>query len=149
MSAYVVNTEHIDALITAGLHYAHPYGPIRWNFTNPGRPDELQPETATATGAMLLAENVRSVDYRYQENGATPAYTFRRLQGHPAPVVVLKLIDAYEYQACETPDWKDTAAASFCDALRRRMIAALPGYNDAPWGAYDRDVFAAPVPAGR
>jgi hypothetical protein len=47
---------------------------------------------------------------------------------------VAKAIACYEYQACECADWEQSEAVQFCDALRRKMIARLPGYEAAPWG---------------
>lgn len=51
------------------------------------------------------------------------------------PVQVLKCIDFFEYQSNERPEWRDSEAKAFCDALRRRAIRALPGYDEAEWGA--------------
>lgn len=147
MSAYMVDTGHIDALINAGLGLGQPGSNLRW-FTRPVRSDEgmdvyrevvreLTPETAGRVGAMLLTENRRSVDYRYDEEELEEVYEFHHYVGHFDPVAVLKAIDCYEYQACEHPDWPESEAHSFCDSLRKRAIHALPGYDNAPWGVTD------------
>lgn len=163
MSAFVVGTDHIDAMLTAGLTLARPYGPMRWYLPEPPGPAcyqegepwgpaagawareyrrELTKETANEVGAMLLLENLHSVNHRYTEAEAPPAYRFRPLPGHPDPVVVLKAIDCYEYQSCEHPGWKTSEAYAFCDALRRTCIASLAGYDTAPgWEVRSRDVF--------
>ena len=104
-------------------------------------------ESADYVGRMLLWECVRSVAYRYPDDsldglpgpcGFTPEetedYTYRCHARRLEPVEVLKAIDCYEYQSCEHPDWKDSTAAKLCDQLRSRMIAELPGYEEAAWG---------------
>lgn len=162
MSCFEVGSTHIDALLTAGLNVGR-YGPLRWYVPSddtegdyeqgePWGPEaikhyqqrrrELTEETAGMVGAMLVAENRRSVDYRYDEAEEEEPYVFNALQGRPDPVVVLKAIACYEYQACETPDWEESEAYAFCQALRHRMIGALPGYDDADgWEVSDRRVF--------
>ena len=62
--------------------------------------------------------------YEYHSHGA-PRYS---------PVQCLKMIDCYEYQSREGADWERSVARAFCEALRRRLIGALPGYEDAAWG---------------
>jgi hypothetical protein len=87
---------------------------------------------------MLMQACAASVDYRYGSHEQIPFYrhTFRL----PRPAVaVLKLIDCYEYQSCERPDWHESEAYAYCDALRRRLIAQLPGYDAAPWAMGDGD----------
>lgn len=40
----------------------------------------------------------------------------------------------YEYQACESDDWRDTEARAFVDAMRERLLGTLPGAEQASWG---------------
>src|SRR5262252_7882178 len=133
MSAFEVSKTHIDALLTAGLDW-NRYGPVRW-FVNirqhpdwdrafePGEPwgqtamnvyrdckRELTRETAGRVGAMLVNQNKRSVNFRYDEDELEAPYEFEPLPGAPNPLVILKAIGGYEYQACETPDWEETEA---------------------------------------
>jgi len=91
MSAFIVGTTHLDYLVSAGLMFSRQgHGPLRWMAPaeeapaeathergepwGPGaieeynkRRRELTPETADRVGAMLAAENRRSVDHRYNE----------------------------------------------------------------------------------
>jgi hypothetical protein len=120
VSAWIVSKDHIDAIVTADL--GDPYREAR---------------DPASIGRMLWAENVRSVSYRYEgrydvDNPDVAAYEFERW-GLP-PVVVLKALDCYEYQSCETPGWKRSPSFEFCDRLRRSLISRLPGYDAAPWG---------------
>lgn len=168
MSAYVVDREHIDLLIAAGLQ-PDGCGPLSWwdqtDLRDIDYDDlrkhrrELTRQTADAAGAMLWLENVRSVGGRYSSPDVDGelalaadldlpgpvglsmsevwGYTYTRRPGtlSPEPVAVLKAVDCYEYQSCEHDGWHDSEARSFCEALRKRMIHALPGYDEAPWGA--------------
>ena len=154
MSCYMVSTTHIDAMLTAGIRLPRPFGPMTWrNREVPegevsglyvGRQQVLTAATAGRVGAMLLAENRRSVNHRYTEDEIEPPYVFRPLDGTPDPVVVLKAIAGYAYQSNEHPGWVTSEARRFCEALRYVCVWALPGMDDAPgWaiGDSDRGIF--------
>lgn len=163
MSAFVVDTAHIDAMVQAGLRG-------RWNLSWywEGEHHELTRANADEIGAMLLAENVRSVDHRYSPPGReaiygegweTPEqnlpgrYVTEQLPGiepisfpqwltpyrytEPrrsfSPVAILKAIDCYEYQSCEHDEWRESQAFTFCRALRSWCIGKLEGYEAADW----------------
>jgi hypothetical protein len=160
MSAFVVSTVHIDAMLTAGLRLHLPYGdrPLRWWWPEIDAPSDrgswtsaeaqrqaserertLTPDSAGRVGAMLLAENRRSMDHRYNEEELEEPYLFRELPRVPDPIVVLKAIDGYRYQSCEHPIWAGSEAAAFCAALQERAIQCLPSYAEAPWGIEHAD----------
>lgn len=161
----MVDTVHIDALLTAGLRLPRGgQGPLTWFWpaldaaTDRGswtsnqlleqarqRRRQLTDHTCGRVGAMLLAENRRSVDHRYDEQDWEPPYLFTALPGNPDPVVVLKAIDCYRYQSCEHPGWPASEALQFCLALQALAIGHLPGYDHAPWDITDRNVFATPT----
>lgn len=138
MSAYVVDTAHIDYLVQAAIAYGQGgYMYIRGERTEYHNADML--------GAVLLQENIASVMHRYPDcavddlPGPIPTqtvegYTYRE-GGLPqiTPVAVLKAISGYEYQSCEHPDWTSSAAYEFCQQLRAAAINKLPGYHDAAW----------------
>lgn len=134
MSAAVVDIEHINTLVWAGLLPSQPSYTLRWFWDNPTRCGQLDHDTADEVGAMLLAENVRSVGHRYNELTVVPDYVYRA----PAvrtwtPTELLSALACYEYNACEHPDWKTSQAYAFVDALRAKLITHLPGWQDAPW----------------
>lgn len=87
--------------------------------------------SADQVGAILLAANIESVNFRYDEDDLEPIYQYHRAQA--APVEVLKAIDSYEYQACEPDSWPHSEARTIYEALRSTTIAHLPGYDDALW----------------
>jgi hypothetical protein len=139
MSAWVVDDEHISVLLYAGL-LEDTFGPLAWCWDNPLRREELTPETADRVGRMLLAENHRSVNYAYQTPPLSDmdwlVYTYSRPQHvNWLETEILKAIHCYQYQSCESPDWRDTEAWWFCDALEKRIIRNLPGYElGNTWG---------------
>lgn len=162
MSCFVVAKAHIDALLTAGMAQHHrgeswlswfsrelteeeersgyavgaPWGPGSVAIAERLR-RELAPETADEVGQMLWDENRISYAHRYGEQAEFMPYRYERLGGPlaapPSAVQTLKAIDCYEYQSCEHPSWHVGEAKRFCDALRRRMISRLDGYDEADW----------------
>lgn len=157
MSAFMVSTAHIDYLLTGGMSPAvigRVNGPLRWFDEDPDESAyeegvaipagsltwyeahrrELTRATAGMVGAMLLAENRRSVDWRYAESDIEEPYLFREVdRPAPDPVGVLKALSCLEYQSCEHPGWRSSEARRFCDALRDFAIGQLPGYDEAAW----------------
>lgn len=139
MSAFIVGTDHIDYLVAAAIDTSGRLGGFGVYWAG----ERIASHTADVVGAALLAENIASVSYRYADEGTgnlpgpipnpVPAdYVYRPfLQVDAAQV--LKAIDCYEYQSCEHPGWHDAEARRFCDTLRRRYAATMPGYDDALW----------------
>lgn len=140
MSAYIVSDDHLDLLITAAMHGGRWDKGLRVN----GRTFESR-EDANDLGAILAAENRRSVNYRYQEDDLETIYQWRPdgiaryLGGVLTWGDVLGALRCYEYQACEAPDWESTDAYQVCEALRRKVCGIISG--DA-W-SWDRSDLAA------
>lgn len=143
MGCFVVDKTHIDAMVEVAIRGPRDrqggwYRPVCWDLNN-----------ADALGQMLWMENHRSVSYRYPDSvgqdlpgpaGLTLAdiEAYRFTSSHQLSAVeALKAISCYEYQACETPDWKESEAYKFCDSLRGMLISVLPGYAAAAWGIED------------
>jgi hypothetical protein len=117
MSAFIVSTDHIDAIVT----YATTKGISR--------------RTPTELGQILLAENARSVASRYNEavSNEPAAYLYRIFIKPLSAVAILKAVDCLEYQSCEHDGWADSVAKSILDSIRVEAIKKLPGYADAQW----------------
>jgi hypothetical protein len=106
---------------------------------------EIHREDADRLGRLLVAENLRSIHARYpdtigsDDNVPGPIdpywndYWYQGRSRRPSAVEGLKLLDCYEYQACESAEWHTSEARQFCEALRSRLIAHVPGYSEAPW----------------
>ena len=134
----MVGKDHIDLLITAGLMGPNRNcSPMGWSKSaTVWEQATLTEETATAVGRMLWAENARSIRYRYEDAGdmlfSIDDYAFTPIpEGHFTVVDVFQAISCFDYQACETPDWEQSEAWRFCNALRDKMIRRLPGYDTA------------------
>jgi hypothetical protein len=128
MSAYIVSRKHIHYLVTA----AAEYGLIRFREQD-------------KTGQMLWDENIKSVQYRYNDDAVedlpgpvNETYRYRHLAigNLPLvdPVVLIKQCQCYDYQSCEHPGWETSAAKRLSHALASTAISRLPGYDQAPWG---------------
>jgi len=145
MGAHVVDKTHIDAILTAALALMRPNDQVYWfHASDEETPNFLTAQTAGRVGAVLLAENVASVNYRYKEQGEVEqAYVFTRLRGYPTPLQLLSLLHGFEYQACEHPGWPGSEAYTIVRRLERLAINRLAGYKDGPWSVSDSqtDVF--------
>lgn len=130
----MVEDAHVDALIDIAKQYEREHrgigrSQLYWHFGNPGQSRPFQDQTETNIGRMLLAENARSVGYRYREvqDPAALTYVYRPTKRAYAPSQALMAIRGYEYQACETSDWDRTEAYAFCRALFHRVVdVAIP-----------------------
>lgn len=134
MSAFLVSTNHIHALVSAAARVARRHG----EFAFPRLPDHRRPNLAEV-GAELIRENVKSIQFRYPNDKTTTmpdpdTYAYVRPSVAHDVVVLLKAIDCYEYQSCEHDGWRESWALTFCSELRLFLIGELPGYDAAPWG---------------
>jgi hypothetical protein len=138
MSAFVVSHDHIDALLSLALAH-RTYGPVSYFVKDTQRLVAITEENVTEVGRILLTECERSVNHRYPgedelpgtigQNAAT--YTFRPWPRALDPVAVLKGCDCFDYQACETDDYEASLAWTIIQAIRKRAIHGLPGYDNA------------------
>jgi hypothetical protein len=96
---------------------------------------------------MLWLENIKSVSHRYpnessgtlpgpiRENFVIMATDIPACLAEFKPVQVFKSCDCYAYQTCEHDEWEASEAHTFIQSLRNSAWHALPGYDDAEWGA--------------
>lgn len=159
MSAFMVAKLHIDLLVQVAVEGPPGAHPSSWHpfhyYAVPscelrGYDLDLRQQAnrvvdlagADTLGQMLAAENTRSVRERYDDadarslipDWADSGYCYTPPHGRrPNVIELLKAINCYEYQTCETDDWADTEAAQFCNTLRDLLIRYLSGYEDAPW----------------
>ncbi len=166
MSAYIVSTDHIDALLTVALRWGRVFKdiPLTWcetiteeeeraeiengaeewrarSIVYERKKQELTKETVNRVGCMLVAENRRSVNARYREDELEDIYEFDEMPGDITPAAGLSILACYEYQACEASDWEDTEAHAFCRQLQNALVGNLPGYKETPWDVNGREVF--------
>lgn len=135
MSAFILDNKHINVMMSRAVPlYPGDSFSYYWN----GQPYYFRGQTQEV-GQKLVDENFRSVNYRYDE--AEEPYTFLNvvLRRVYASVEVIKACNSYNYQTCETPDWKETEARAIVKALRKRAIKQLEGYAEAAWVICDCD----------
>lgn len=136
MSCYVVQEEHINYLVNAGMRLNQRE---RFSWLSPnGRRVSLHGNYGDA-GQMLWDENVMSFNSHYEDHQqALDAYTYTRIPNFiHDPVQVLMSCKCYEYQSCEHAGWEKSEAKAFIDSLKETAIRALDGYDDKKWGAPD------------
>jgi hypothetical protein len=143
MSAFVVSHSTVAAIVT--------YAQRRlWSCVPP------PPHNAIGTvnirdidldriGQALLAENYKSVNYRYRRND--PVIRYRHVPTCVGAVStemtrmltaldIVKIAHCIEYQSCEHPEWEMSWARDFLRRVVDTAVHELPGYDDAPWGLY-------------
>jgi hypothetical protein len=129
MSAFIVNNRTINAILQGKNFGAYPGNALRYMWRGEGRSIE---GSVQKVGQVLVDENFRSVNFRYNED--QKPYAFRIIQDKSyTPVEVISMCDCYNYQSCEAPLWKETEAYAIVNALRERAIRNLPGYAEAYW----------------
>ena len=116
MSAFVVTTKHIDYLVAAALAYKITLLP-----------------SADVIGSTLLEENYRSVNHRYHDADAAPAYRYTDPKLPIIHIQVIKAAQCLRYQSCEHDGWERSNARHILEGLITEAISRLPGYNDAAW----------------
>lgn len=137
MSAYMVEKNHVLYLAQAASDYEAKWMPNGkdWRIMRRSAPFSEIMEVAQ----ILWDQNLRSVNYRYNEVGGENIYTISRRDVETAfsldPVQVIKACHCLAYQSCETPDYDETEAGKICKAIEAAAIRHLPGYRDAEWGA--------------
>ena len=156
MSAYVVEKKLIDAVLTYGLHQRE-FGPLAWYWPPANHPAAyergiaipeasviiaqeiratLTEETVARVGQVLWDENVKSVNYRYDEYRPAESYHYKPFPVSLTPANVLGLINCLSYQSCEHPEWEDSEAYAILQSIKAAAIDALPGYSwEMPTGS--------------
>ena len=149
MSAYMVDKGHVAYLVESIIFRDLS----RW----PDRREAWHQVAATALGQLLWDENQRSINARYPStvgnmDSAPGVYATEGYKpyAHPSPflleqlpapeaVQILKAIDCYAYQCCETEDWESSVACAIIGSLREQTMPRVQDYHharkDAEWGA--------------
>lgn len=136
MSAFHVSATHIGAIARAATSTRR--GDVR---VPPDCLDEFGTPDFGKVFAALANENARSVAYRYSEE-PEPVQSIGREGVYPLAWQkpcgwLLKVLDCYEYQSCEHPDWEGSHVKRMIDDLRAASWRRAPGYEETPWGLDD------------
>jgi hypothetical protein len=137
MSAYIVNKDLIDLLVTVAIEGAPHSRGLRFVFQDEVK--VLDANQANHIGQVLVDQNYNSVNYRYEETSPSYVYEYQLVQhigGESGALIpwghVLKALSCYEYQSCESPDWDASLAFAICHAIRKKVCERVAG-DDAPW----------------
>ena len=128
MSAFVVSDKHINSL----LSYANKSNMYMINLPNGSNLYFDNTDELTQMGQILLNENYRSVNFRYNDNDQPYEFQFE-FAPILSPVEIIKACQCYQYQACETDNYKDSSAYRIVDWIMNNAISNLPGYEQAGW----------------
>ena len=131
MSAFIVSDSHINALVRYASR--HKVG-VSYGATVM-RLNAFDNEQAVAQ--ILFEENVKSVNYRYSESETTQIDYDR---GAPilTAIQAIKAAQCLRYQSCEHPEFENSLASKFIEAIISNAIPDLDGYDTAQWAIYDK-----------
>lgn len=147
MSVLLVSKRHIDYMVNAALTYSRGSGFVVYHGSNTSI---LTLDLLDDFGQRLADANAESFENRYSHNpeamselarGAIKDYRFQPPNIMIHAPVVLKQVRFYEYQTCEHPTWTDSWAYAFCESLTSAAIQNIDGYEFAPWGIEEGEVY--------
>lgn len=133
MSAFIVSDKHINTIVTwasmnwIGVSHLDGNGEKKV-FTSRGH------EQAFATA--LMRQNVRSVNFRYNENTDQRIrfeFTPIEMTGTKMLLQVFMACKCYRYQSCETDNYDDTLAAQFIETITRFVLRNLGCDEASAW----------------
>lgn len=138
MSCYIIDKKDIKKIVLAFRKFAAAQHTSLVRI--PGDEDYSDLSeigTKSRVGQILVDQNYRSYNYRYEETLEPEVFEItgqdlmyiKRL----TPVETLKALASYDYQSGETPDYEETAACKLANLIRYYAINALPGYEEAKW----------------
>lgn len=108
MSAFIVNQNHINALV----NYAIENNLYLPNFLDKtGNCKKITSENAQKVVNILIRENCISVNYRYNENNFLK-YKFVEKKNKYSHAQIIQFVDCLDYQSCEHPKWERSLACA-------------------------------------
>ena len=131
MSAFIVSDTHINALV----RYASRHN-VRAFYGNPLAMFQVK-DNEQATAELLLAENVKSVNYRYRDNEVM-SITYDRGAPILTAIQAIKAAQCLRYQSCECDDFEESIAFKLIEAIISDAIPRLEGYESAQWAISDK-----------
>ena len=121
MSAFIVSDNHINVIVSYFIGDSLEDG--LWCETL-GQYHYLTQDNAGYVAGVLMAENVRSVNNRYDEQQSS-RFKFiylPRTKELWSVGEIAKAIDCLEYQSCESADYYQTPAYGLLCAMRKHLL---------------------------
>lgn len=151
MSAFMHGIPHIDAIIHGMMTYA---GSWSVNYRRSENPADTTSATLdpTEAGRVLMRENAESMAYRYNmkdpdnpADGGTrfieylgyvelaDSFEYDASKSHKSYTAgeILFALHSLEYQSCERPEFRDSAAHGLIRAIERVLIESMREYASA------------------
>ena len=127
MSAFIVPDYHINALVSWAIQ-RHGHNAISYYWQGSRR--QIR-GNESRVASVLHAENVRSVNARYQDSTPAHGFKFERVSNLLNLVDVIKACHGYAYQACEASDWEQSEANAIIQGIEQAAVRSLPGYAES------------------
>lgn len=123
MSAYIMRDDEINTIVSYFISDVHGYG--AWVRVGDDY-DHLTDDNAAQVAKILMDENTRSVNHRYNDSSSNP-YEFKKdRKAKSLPVGnIIGALDCLEYQSCETDDWKQSNAWEIITNLRKYLLVTM------------------------
>jgi hypothetical protein len=131
MSAFIVSDTHINSLVRFASRFN-----VRAFHGNPMAMFKVK-DNEQATAELLLAENVKSVNYRYRDNEVM-TITYDPAAPILTIIQAIKAAQCLRYQSCEHSDYEDSIAFKLIEAIIADAIPRLEGYDSAEWAIADK-----------
>ena len=137
MSAFMCNPTHINAIVD---YIYHNKLAVRGELLLPAgmsweAVDSYQ--RATRLGQLMVDANVASMITRYPQDDIKEhwyKFNFKPNTGKPVSFVQFaKAVACFDYQSCETDEWRGSALQVSLNSAVISGIVNQPGYEDAHW----------------
>lgn len=136
MSAFILEDDTIDLLVTAGMMGDGEHYTLRLYHAGEFM-QYSKYEDADKVGMILKTANYESVNYRYRESTEVGTYNYRPTTEIGGMFIswgqVLKSLNCYEYQSCEHPEWETSLAKGICSAIRNKVCRAIADATETEW----------------
>lgn len=109
MSAWILGKENIDVIVTE---------------LNKQCNDNLIDSILTRIGRILVKENYRSVNYRYNTNDKPETYYYTPSKDY-GKFQVYTTCSSYIYQTCETDNYEKTEAIKIVRGIQENILKSL------------------------
>jgi len=126
MSAFIVSDNHINVLVNFCARKNILFHFDDETINSNDRPDEI--------GQILLDENYKSVNNRYNENAISHKFKYNFYQKKDrAPIEIIKACRCLNYQSCESKNYYSSKAYEIINKIIYEAIDTIDGYEDADW----------------
>lgn len=122
MSAFLVDDYHINALVS-WAYARNGHKAVTYYWSGSRRDIRHDPRRVAS---VMFAENVRSVNARYQESDPAHGFTYRHVMtGRFSAADIVNACRCLSYQSCEADGWQDSEAYAVIEAIKDAAVRDL------------------------